>query len=213
MRVHPASPETVEDAESKPGACTPWVFAPPRDTGRPPGRVRSDDDAYRSRGGVRTSVLSLVTLVALAAVVIVVLARNLGPPEQPPPPGAQSSPEPSQRDLAADAPQIAGTVTVAPDVMGRVQDGSVLFVVAHKGVGPPFAVKRIVSPRFPLAYRLGPEDVMMAGTAFDGEVRVSARLSRTGAAGPAQPGDLEGEHAVPVRVGARSVDIVMSQVR
>jgi len=36
---------------------------------------------------------------------------------------------------------------------------------------------------------------MMAGSAFDGEVRVSARLSRTGAAGPVQPGDLEGEYA------------------
>jgi len=149
----------------------------------------------------------------VAAVVIIVLARNLGPPEQASPPGARPSPETSQRASASDGPEITGTITVAPDLMGRVQDGSVLFVIAHKGAGPPFAVKRIGSPRFPLAYRLGSEDVMMAGSAFDGEVRLSARLSRTGTAGPAQPGDLEGEHAAQAPVGARNVDIVISRVR
>jgi hypothetical protein len=97
--------------------------------------------------------------------------------------------------------------------MGRVQDGSVLFVIARKAAGPPFAVKRIASPRFPLAYRLGPEDAMMAGSAFEGEVRVSARLSRTGTAGPAEAGDLEGEHPVRVPVGSRDVDILISRVR
>ena len=53
----------------------------------------------------------------------------------------------------------------------------------------------------------------MAGSTFDGEVRVSARLSRTGTAGPALMGDLEGEHAALVRVGARNVDIVISRER
>ena len=168
---------------------------------------------FGPHGGVRTSLLSLVTLIALAAVVIIVLARNLGPPEQAPPASVQSSPETSQRAPASDGPEITGTITVAPDLMGRVQDASVLFVIAHNAAGPPFAVKRIASPLFPLAYRLGPGDIMMAGSAFDGEVRVSARLSRTGAAGPAQPGDLEGEYAAPVRVGTHNVDIVISRVR
>jgi len=154
-----------------------------------------------------------LTLVALAAVVIIVLAKNLGPPEQASPPGTQPSSETSRSVPASDGPEITGTITVAPDLMGRVQDGSVLFVIAHKAAGPPFAVKRVTSPRFPLPYRLGPEDVMMAGSAFEGEARVSARLSRTGAADPAQPGDLEGEHAAPVRVGARNVNIVISRVR
>lgn len=164
-------------------------------------------------GGVRTSLLSLVTLVALAAIVVVVLLRSLSPPEQAPPGAAGPSPETSQRPAASDGAEITGTITVAKELTGRIQDGSVLFVIARKAAGPPFAVKRIVSPRFPFAYRLGPEDVMMAGSTFDGEVRVSARLSRTGTAGPAQSGDLEGEHAAPVRVGGRGVDIVISQVR
>ncbi len=164
-------------------------------------------------GGVRTSLLSLVSLVALAAIVVIVLARNLAPPEPASAPGASTQPATPGREPASGGPEIRGTITVARDLTARVQDDFVLFVIAHKAAGPPFAVKRIVSPRFPLVYRLGPEDVMMAGATFEGEVRVSARLSRTGTAGPAQPGDLEGEHAAPVQVGARDVDIVISRAR
>ncbi|MBI2454912.1 MAG: hypothetical protein HYV46_02100 [candidate division NC10 bacterium] len=54
---------------------------------------------------------------------------------------------------------------------------------------------------------------MTAGTPFEGEVSVSARLSRRGAAGPAERGDLEGEHSGRVAVGARGVDIVIAHVR
>jgi cytochrome c-type biogenesis protein CcmH len=208
-----ASRKRVKSAGRKPGTCSPRVPAPPADASAAQGHIQADGGKRGCRGGVRTSVLSVLTLVALAAVVVIVLARSLGPPEQASPPGAQSSPETSQRAPASDRPEISGTITVARDLTGRVQDGSVLFVIAHKAAGPPFAVQRIVSPRFPLAYRLGPEDLMMAGSAFEGEVRVSARLSRTGSAGPAQPGDLEGEHAGPVRVEARNVDIAISRVR
>jgi hypothetical protein len=102
---------------------------------------------------------------------------------------------------------------MARDLTGRIQDAAVLFIIARNAAGPPFAVKRIVSPRFPLTYRIGPEDVMMAGSPFEGEVRVSARLSRTGNAGPPEAGDLEGEHASPVPVGSRNVDILISRVR
>lgn len=213
MRPPVASRTAVEGAGRKPATSPLRGFAPPADASGAHGHIRANGGRRSRLGGVRTSVLSVLTLVAVAAVVIIVLARNLGPPEQASPPGARPSPETSQRASASDGPEITGTITVAPDLMGRVQDGSVLFVIAHKGAGPPFAVKRIGSPRFPLAYRLGSEDVMMAGSAFDGEVRLSARLSRTGTAGPAQPGDLEGEHAAQVRVGARSVDMVISRAR
>jgi cytochrome c-type biogenesis protein CcmH len=201
-----ASRKLVKGAGRKPGTCSLCVPAP-----RDP--IQADGGRRGCRGGVRTSVLSVVALVALAAVVVIVLARSLGPPGQASPAGAQSSPETTQRAPASDGPEITGTITVARDLTGRVQDGSVLFVIAHKAAGPPFAVRRIVSPRFPLVYRLGPEDLMMAGSAFEGEVRVSVRLSRTGNAGPAQPGDLEGEHAEPVRVGARNADIAISRER
>ena len=213
MRPPVASRIPVESGGRKPGTSLLRAPAWPADASGAHRHIQAHGGRRSRRGGVRTSVLSALTLVALAAVVIIVLARSLAPPEQASPPGAQPSRETSQRVPASDGPEITGTITVAPDLTRRVQDGWVLFVIAHKGAGPPFAVSRIVSPRFPLTYRLGPEDVMMAGSAFDGEVRLSARLSRTGAAGPAQPGDLEGEHAAPVPVGARNADIVISRVR
>ncbi len=117
------------------------------------------------RGGVRTSVLSLLTIAALVTVVIVVLARSLNPPEQ------------------------------------------------HRPKGRRFAVKRIVSPRFPLAYRIGAEDVIMAGSSVEGEVRISARLAQAGSAGPPRSGDLKGERPVPIRVGARNADVAISRIR
>ena len=53
---------------------------------------------------------------------------------------------------------------------------------------------------------------MMTGTPFEGQVTVSARVSKAGGAGPAQAGDLEGEHPGAVTIGARGVDIVISRV-
>ena len=200
MHATGASRKILEETDDRPGTPFRGVSVP--------GVI-----GLRPWGGVRTSLLSIVTLIALAGVIVIVLVKSLVPPEQAPPVDAGSSPEISQPTSAADGAEITGTITVARDLTGRIQEGSVLFVIAHKSAGPPFAVKRIVSPRFPLAYRLGPEDVMMAGAAFDGEVRLSARLSRTGTAGPAQPGDLEGEHAARVRVGARNVDITISRER
>jgi len=142
-----------------------------------------------------------VTLAALAVLVVVTLIKSLTPPES------------ASLATTAGAPEIRGTITLAPELAGRIDEGAVLFVIARKASGPPFAVKRIAAPRFPLVYRLGAEDVMMAGQAFDGEMQMSARVSRTGSAGPPQPGDLEGEHASSVRVAARQVDIVIARIR
>jgi hypothetical protein len=159
----------------------------------------------------------MVGLLALAAIVLVVLARSLGPPEETSPrtqtrgdmPSDGASPVPEQ----SGGPSISGMVSVAPELAGSIPIGAVLFVIAHKGPGAPFAVRRFTGPRFPQSYRLSAEDVMMAGTPFQGEVRLSARISRTGSAGPAAPGDMEGEHPAPEKVGARTVDIVINRLR
>jgi cytochrome c-type biogenesis protein CcmH len=156
--------------------------------------------------------VSLITLLALAAIVVVVLVRSLGPPETAPTATAGAGGGPAAPE-ASEQSSISGTVILAPELIGNVRDASVLFLIVRKASGPPFAVKRFSSPRFPLAYRVGAADVMMAGAPFEGEVRVSARVSQSGSAGPAQPGDLEGEHAAPVRVGSRNVDVTIARVR
>jgi hypothetical protein len=165
------------------------------------------------RRGIRTVVLSVVAFVGLAGIAILVLFLSLSPSEDTGSAvdaarkGAGTSPSETE------GPAIAGTISIAPELHGRVSDGGTLFIIARKGPGPPFAVKRIAGPRFPLQYRLGPGDVMVAGTPFEGEMTVSVRLSRTGVAGPAERGDLEGDHPGGVTTGARGVDIVIARVR
>jgi hypothetical protein len=169
------------------------------------------------KGGIRTSVLSVVGLVVLTAIVLFVLARSLGPPEGAPQRTQTTEDASTSGTLPAPAssgiPSISGTISVSLELAGSIPPEAVLFIIAHKGAGTPFAVRRIVGPHFPLHYRLGPEDVMLAGAPFEGEVRLSVRISRTGSAGPAAPGDLEGERTAPVQVGARAADILINRVR
>jgi cytochrome c-type biogenesis protein CcmH len=111
-------------------------------------------------------------------------------------------------------PTISGTISVAPGASAAVPPGGALFIIARQGSGPPLAVKRIPQPQFPLAYVLGPDDVMRPGGTLSGEVTLIARLKRSGAAGPAEAGDLEGAYADgPVLVGKTGVDIMLLPVR
>lgn len=202
---------------------TPGVDRPSRGEASPtPPPPHGADGALESeigpttRRGIRTVVLSAVALVGLAALAFGILLISLGPPERSGPatqPGAEASRTgPGSASPEAQGAEISGTISMAPELRGGVSEGDTLFIIARKGPGPPFAVKRISGARFPLTYRLGPEDVMAAGTPFEGEVSLSARLSKTGAAGPAQRGDMEGEHPGRVTIGARGADIVIARV-
>ena len=207
-----ASRKTVDGA-GRGGRNPQDVLVRPGGAIAPQERIRWVGRMDNPQGRISTTALSLVTLAALAVVVVIVLATSLSPPEPPSSPPTEPARDAARRSPVSSGPEIVGTITIAADLAEPISDAPVLFIIAHKTAGPPFAVKRIAAPRFPLPYRLGSEDVMMAGSAFEGEVRISARLSRTGSAGPPQPGDLEGEHPGPVRVGARNVDVVISRVR
>lgn len=109
--------------------------------------------------------------------------------------------------------RIAGTVTLADSARPSTPVDGTLFVIARRGAGPPLAVKRITAPTFPVSFALGPEDVMMQGTEFAGEVTLIARLKRDGRAGAAAQGDLEGTAPQPVAVGTTNVRITLEAVR
>ncbi len=175
-------------------------------------RSPQERGAPHSRG-IRTTILSLVSLAALAAIIIAVLITSLNGPRgsAPTTPGAAASAGTSDGS-AGRGPSIAGRISVSPELASRIGAAHALFIIARRGPGPPFAVKRIVDPHLPLRYRLSAEDVMMAGTPFAGEVTMVARLSVAGGAGPPQAGDLEGEHPGKVRVGAQDADIVIDRV-
>jgi len=158
-------------------------------------RPEGPQPAAPSGRGVRTALLSAALVLALAAASLAILLLSL---------------DSQERAVAPEsAPGIRGTVSVAPALRDRVPAGAVLFVVARKSAGHPFAVLRIPDPRFPLPYRLGPETVM-GEEAFEGEVTLSAKLVPAGAP-PADPGVLEGERPGWVPVGSAGADIVLSR--
>jgi hypothetical protein len=72
------------------------------------------------------------------------------------------------------------------------------------------AVARIANPTFPLSFRLSQEHVMMPGVKLEGNVRLVARVDADGSAGPAKPGDLEGQLA-SVAVGSAGVTLTVDK--
>jgi hypothetical protein len=74
--------------------------------------------------------------------------------------------------------RLSGTI----DLESEVSESGVLFVIVRSsdvGKGPPFAVKRISDPSFPLTFSMGDADIMMGGE-WPEEVWLEARLDLDG---------------------------------
>ncbi len=122
----------------------------------------------------------------------------------------EAAPKPATREDTGEV--ISGTIEIAPALRAKAAGKPVLFLIARKGGGgPPLAVVRVASPRFPLAFEISKRNVMIPGVPFEGVVTLSARLDADGSAGPASAGDLEGRTDQPVRVGAKDVRIVIDR--
>jgi cytochrome c-type biogenesis protein CcmH len=123
----------------------------------------------------------------------------------------------SAKASPADGAQIQGTVDIDPKAKGKIDGQAVLFVIARStgsAGGPPLAVKKIVSPKFPVSYSLSGQDVMMPGAHFSGKLFLSARLDQDGNPTTKEPGNLAGEYKRnPVNVGATKIDILLDQVQ
>lgn len=119
--------------------------------------------------------------------------------------GASPAPPPTSRAGAPAAPT-AETEPAAPSASSALgtayrvrldlapgaqpQPGSVLFVALRPSAGgPPTAVRRIGSPRFPLEIELSQADSMMGGDLLDAGL-LTARLDTDGSATTRGPGDL-----------------------
>jgi cytochrome c-type biogenesis protein CcmH len=111
---------------------------------------------------------------------------------------------------------ISGKISVEAKLQGKIDPGATLFLIARAAAGaagPPLAVKKIDQPKFPVAYSLGQENVMMQGTPFTGKINISARLDKDGNAMTREAGNLLGDYKKnPVDVGSQNVDIVLDQV-
>lgn len=94
-----------------------------------------------------------------------------------------------------------------------------LFIIVRKDAGEGQKGMLMASKKlevgganmFPLDYEIGPENVMMGGSALEGQVRVEARLDQDGDAISKQPGDLVGARAGAVAVGATGVDFAVRE--
>ena len=111
---------------------------------------------------------------------------------------------------------ISGSVSIDPALASKVESSDVLFVIVRRpgGAPRPLAAVRIEHPKFPVPFRVTNADVMIPGSELRGMVAVVARLDKDGSAGPAQPGDIEGEFAKnPTMVGATDVEILLNKVK
>jgi cytochrome c-type biogenesis protein CcmH len=110
---------------------------------------------------------------------------------------------------------MSGRVSIAPELASKVAPTDILFVIVRRPGGSPrpLAVKRIEHPQFPVSFEITNKDVMVQGSELRGMVELVARLDKDGRAGPAQPGDIEGQYEKnPTLPGGKDLLIVLNKV-
>ncbi|HZF16693.1 MAG TPA: hypothetical protein VE046_12180 [Steroidobacteraceae bacterium] len=125
----------------------------------------------------------------------------------PPPPVPASA-------AAGGATDVAGTVSIDSRLASRVAPGTTLFIYAKAAdsEGPPLAIFRTTTDRWPVTFRLDDSMAMIPShrlSAFE-RIVVEARVSRSGQATPA-PGDLFVVTPVVNRKDAKALKLVISQ--
>ena len=114
--------------------------------------------------------------------------------------------------ISGDAYNIEGTVNVSEALQKKIPENGTLFIFARsEGVkrGPPLAVKRVAELKLPYKFTLGPQDVMMQGTVFEGPMVLAARIDIDGDA-RAGPGDIEG--FVSAQPGDRNIKLLLNHL-
>ena len=177
-------------------------------------RARLDADGVAGplvKGDYEGSASGVVTVGAKNVDVVIDRIGTAPPPtvtkKSPPKPAPPQEATPP----AGSGKTIRGVVRVAPALADKAEGKAAIFIIARgKQPGPPLAVMRILNPRFPLEFTMSEQNVMMQGAAFEGEVSLIAKLDGDGKVGT-EPGDIFGGARGPVQVGARGVEIVLSQ--
>lgn len=134
-----------------------------------------------------------------------------GMPPGHPPAGGAAMPAPGGGTLT-------GTIALDEGMKAKVKAGSVLFIIVRQDAGEGqrgmlLAAKKVPvtgADMFPLAYTVGPQDVMMQGTALAGAVRVEARVDQDGDAISKAPGDVVGALSKAVKVGDKGLDFALN---
>ena len=126
---------------------------------------------------------------------------------------AGASPD-SQAPVSA-APRVSGEVELASALKSKVPGGLTLFIVAKSAdsPGPPVAIVRTTTGRWPLSFTLDDSNAMMPGRTLSSapHVTIEARVSRSGMASP-QPGDFQSSIATIDPHQSKPVHIVIDHV-
>ena len=126
------------------------------------------------------------------------------------------SPEPGEASASRNASSGRSGAAVRGNV--RLADsapaggGGTLFIIARaQGAvgGPPMAVLRIPSPSFPLAFEIGPDQVMIPGMRFEGPIALTARLDGDGDAMTRDASDPQTAQPVAVVPGTLGVELLL----
>jgi hypothetical protein len=109
---------------------------------------------------------------------------------------------------------LRGVIRAGKDMEAGIRPGAVLFLSAWpiepttgEVLGSPVAVAKMDIQKLPMKFELSERDVMVAGTRFEGEVLISARVDGDGEARTKEPGDVEGR--MRARIPAKDLDLVL----
>lgn len=179
------------------GACGDDAPAPTADENRP-----AEDGATAETDGAQAGATVQGNTLEMTTVVV--------------DPDEEQDDETGDGEPAADEPHMRGMVELSPEF--AEYDGTrTLFVIVRVPDGPPMprAVLRVDRPRFPLAFDIGPDQVVLnvdnPEDMLVGEFEIYARLDADGSA-MAAPGDIESE-AVPVTAGTDGIVLTIDRRR
>jgi hypothetical protein len=123
---------------------------------------------------------------------------NAGLPGAPPDPNRTIDPSKFLR----------GRIEATEKTAGMVKSGAVLFISVRpvepttgEVMGAPLAVDRIDISSLPVPFELTEANMMVAGTQFQGDVAVIARVDSDGDAMSKSPGDIEGRVQAKIPAG------------
>ncbi len=143
------------------------------------------------------------------------LSRIYPAPDQAPVVARNSAPAGLAESATADASvgrpgaAVRGNVNLADAKGGRT--GTLFIIARRQGAvgGPPLAVLRVPDPRFPLAFEIGPDQVMIPSMRFEGPIALTARLDFDGDAMTRDEGDLQTRTPEAVVPGSVGVELLL----
>lgn len=107
---------------------------------------------------------------------------------------------------------ISGSITIVGSFAAKIEQRELaLFIIVKDAGGVPIAVKRIVNPRFPVVYVLGPDDLLIPNLHPQAPLSVEAEMNSKGKIGPPAPGDFVGVYPNSIGPRQKRVSIVINR--